>query len=383
MIMGMRVSCLQDNLARGLNIVGRAVGTRSAVPVLSNILMATDNGRLRLAATNFEMGITAWIGASVEEDGGLAIPARTLSDLVNTLSPERVDMEVVVRTNSLRLSCGATVANIKGIDAHEFPIMPEPESDDERLPIPVDILRETIGMVAIAAARDDSRPILTGVSVTYQDGLLTMAAADGFRLSVREIPLEAEFYDSFSLVVPARTLTELSRISVEEEKSVNLVLPRERSQILFNMTNVDIFTTVIDGAFPDYRQIIPSSSSVTTRTIVDTADLLQACKRADIFAREANHTVRLNIQPQEGTAGVMRVSAESSETGSNEGILPATIEGEGVEIAFNVRYLIEVLNVIQQDRVMLGTSRSDKPGVLRPIGDETFTHVIMPMHIGR
>lgn len=381
--MGMRVSCLQDNLARGLNIVGRAVGTRSTVPVLANILMATDNGRLRLAATNFEMGITAWIGASVEEDGGLAVPARTLTDLVNTLSPERVDLEVAVRINALRMACGATVANIKGIDAQEFPIMPEPEVEDERLPIPVDVLRETIGMVAIAAARDDSRPILTGVSITFQDGLLTMAAADGFRLSVRELPLEVDFFEAFSMVIPARTLTELARICAEEEEFVSLILPRERSQVLFHMTNVDIFTTVIDGAFPDYRQIIPQPNSITTRTIVDTADLLQACKRADIFAREANHTVRLNVQPQEGAAGIVRVSAESSETGSNEGIVSATIEGDGVEIAFNVRYMIEVLNVIQQDRVMIGTSRPDKPGVLRPVGDESFTHVIMPMHIGR
>lgn len=380
--MGMRVSCLQDNLARGLSTVGRAVGARTTLPVLSNILMATDNGRLRLAATDLQMGITAWIGASVEEDGGLTVPARTLSDLVNTLSPERVDLEVAVRTNALRLACGATVANIKGIDAQEFPIMPEPHSEDERLPIPVDMLRETIGMVAIAAARDDSRPILTGVSITYENGLLTMAAADGFRLSVREIALDVEFYDSFSLVVPARTLTVLSQISADEEDTVELILPQqERTQVLFHMTNADVVTQVIDGAFPDYRQIIPRD--LTTRTIVDTAELLQACKRADIFAREANHTVRLSIQPQEGMAGVMKVSAESTETGSNEGVLAASIEGEGLEIAFNVRYLIDVLNVVQQDRIVIGTSRSDKPGMVKPIGDETFTHVIMPMHISR
>ena len=379
--MGMRVSCLQDNLAKGFSIVGRAVGTRTTLPVLSNILMQSDNGRLRLAATNLEMGVTAWIGASVEEDGGITVPARTFGDLVNTLSPERVDLEVAVRTNALRMACGSTVANIKGIDSAEFPIMPEPQSDDERLAIPVDVLRESIGMVAIAAARDDSRPILTGVSMAFENGLLTMAAADGFRLSVREIPIESEFYDSFALVVPSRTLTELARISVEEEEFVQLILPQERSQVLFHMTNIDVVTQVIDGAFPDYRQIIPRD--ITTKVIVDTADLLQACKRADVFAREANHTARLSIQPQEGMAGVVKVSAESSETGSNEGVIAATIEGEGLEIAFNVRYLIEVLNVIQQDKIEIGTSRSDKPGVLKPIGDSTFTHVIMPMHIGR
>ena len=379
--MGMRVSCLQDNLSHGLSMVGRAVGTRTTLPVLSNVLMATDNGRLRVAATNLDMGITAWIGASVEEDGAVTVPARTLSDLVNTLSPERVDMDVAVRTNSLHLACGATTANIKGIDAEEFPIMPQPSDDDDSLPIPTDELREAISMVAIASARDDSRPVLTGIFMSFEDGKLTMAAADGFRLSVKEMTLESDYYGSFTLIVPARALQELSRISADEEENIFLILPEERSQVLFHMNTVELVSNLIDGVFPDYEQIIPKG--MPTKTIVDTHSLLQACKRADIFAREANNTVRMSIEPQDGMAGVLRVSAQSSETGENEVIIDATIEGEGMEVAFNVRYLLDVLNVIHQDRVLLGTNGPDKPGVLRPVGDESYTHVIMPMHIGR
>lgn len=379
--MGMRVSCLQDNLARGLNIVSRAVGARSTLPVLSNVLLATDNGRLRLAATNLELGITAWIGASVEEDGAITVPARTLNDLINTLSPERVDMDVAVRTNSLHLKCGATTANIKGIDAQDFPIMPQPGEGDESLPIPADALREMIALVAFAAARDDSRPVLTGVSINFQDGLLTMAAADGFRLSVREIPIEAEYYGSFNLVVPAKTLQELARIIDDQDEVVHLVLPQERSQVIFHMNNIEVVTQLIDGAFPDYRQIIPRESP--TKTVVDTVSLLQACRRADIFAREANHTVRMSVEPQDGMAGILRVSAQSSETGENEVQLDASIEGDPMEIAFNVRYLIDVLNVVHYDRVMIGTTSADKPGVLRPVTEDRFTHVVMPMHIGR
>ncbi len=379
--MGMRVSCLQENLARGLNIVSRAVGARTTLPILSNVLLSTDNGRLRLAATNLDMGITAWIGASVEEDGALTVPARTLIDLVNKLSPERIDMEVAVRTSTLRLACGATTANIKGIDAHEFPLFPEPSPDDDTLVVPSDVLSGTIDMVAFAAAKDDSRPILTGVLVTYQDGILTMAAADGFRLSVREVPLEAEFYSSFSLVIPARNLVELARICADVERDAYVVLPQERSQVLFRLPDVDVVTQLIEGSFPDWRQIIPRD--LPTRTIVSTADLLRACQRADIFAREANHTVRLSMEPQDGMVGILRVRATASETGENEVIVDASIEGDGMEIAFNARYLIEVLNVIHTDRVEIGTSRPDKPGVIRPVGDSTFTHVIMPMHIGR
>ncbi len=379
--MGMRVSCLQENLARGLNIVSRAVGTRTTLPVLSNVLLATDNGRLRLAATNLEMGITAWIGASVEEDGAITVPARTLNDLVNTLSPERVDLEVAVRTNALHLACGATTASIKGIDAYEFPPIPEPGPEDDILEIPADVLKEAIALVAFAAARDDSRPILTGVSLSFQDGLLTLAAADGFRLSVREIPLEIDFYENFSMVVPARTLSELSRIITESDETVQLVLPQDRSQVIFHLENVEVVSQLIEGTFPDFRQIIPRE--VETRTVLYTADLLRACRRADIFAREANHTVRFNVEPREGAAGIVRVRAQASETGENEVVLDASIEGEGIEIAFNVRYLIDVLSVIPHDQVVIKTIRPDKPGVIQPVGDDNFTHVVMPMHIGR
>jgi DNA polymerase-3 subunit beta len=379
--MGMRVSCLQDNLARGLGIVSRAVSSRTTLPVLANVLLATDNGRLRLSATNLELSITAWIGASVEEDGAITVPARTLNDLVNTLSPERVDMEVSVRNQTLGLACGATTANIKGIDPHEFPPLPEPGDEDDVLAIPADVMRETINLVALSAARDDSRPVLTGVLMTFHDGILTMAAADGFRLSVREVSLEVDYYDEFSIIVPHKTLTELARIIPEDDEYVYLILPEERSQVIFHMSSVDVITQTIEGAFPDYHRIIPQD--LMTRTVLDTPDVLRACKRADIFAREANHTIRLSIEPQDGMAGIVRVKAQSSETGDNEGILTAAIEGDGVEIAFNVRYMIEVLGVIRQDRVVLNTSSPDKPGVLRPVGDDSFTHVIMPMHIGR
>lgn len=378
----MRVSCLQDNLSRGLNIVGRAVSTRSPLPVLSNILIATDSGRLRLSATDTKMGIVAWIGASVEDDGAITVPARTLTDLVNTLSPERVDIDVSVRTTTLNLHCGATTAKIKGIDAQEFPIMPEPSEEDSWLSIPADLLRDALSKVIIAAARDDSRPILTGVLIGFEDGLLTLAAADGFRLSVVELPLEVDFYDAFQLVVPARALSELLRISAEEQENIHLVLPPDQSQVIFRLSDIDLSVQLIgDGVFPDYRQIIPTD--LTTRTVLDTADFLKACKRADIFAREANHTIRMSFEPQDGTIGVVRVKATSAETGENEVVLDATIEGDGLEIAFNVRYLIDVLSVIEEDRIMLGTTRSDKPGMLQPVGNSSFTYVVMPMHIGR
>jgi len=259
--------------------------------------------------------------------------------------------------------------------------MPESSESDQIVPVPAEVLRDTIALVAFAAARDDSRPILTGVWVSYQEGILTMAAADGFRLSVRSVPVDTDYHGSFNFVIPARTLSELARISADEEQNIYMILPEERSQVLFNMTNIDVMSQTIDGTFPDFKQIIPTD--LTTRTIVDTQDFLRACKRADIFARESNNTVRLSIEPRDGMAGTVRVTATSAETGDNEVVIDASIEGDSVEVAFNVRYLIDVLSVIKQDQVIISTSRSDKPGVLQPVGDSSFTHVIMPMHIGR
>ncbi len=380
--MGMRVSCIQDNLAYGLSIVSRAVAARSTLPILSNILIATDNGRLRLAATNREMGITCWIGASIEEDGELTVPSRTLTDLVGTLLREqRVDLEVDVRGNTLHLTSGPTQAHIKGLDGNDFPITPEAAENDLVIQIPAGELKETIEMVALAAANDDTRPVLTGVSVSYAEGLLTLAAADGFRLSVRSIEIENGVGDTFSLIVPAKVLRELQRIVSDDDDLVTMIISREQSQAWFHLNSIELFTQTIDGTFPDYNQIIPNE--ITTETVLDVPDLLRACKRADIFAREANHLVKFTIQPEDGMTGVVRVSATSAETGENEGTLIASITGDEMEIAFNVRYLMEILSVLNVNQVFLGTSRSDKPGLLKVVGDQSFTHVVMPMHLGR
>src|SRR5512142_2122334 len=185
----MKVSCLQENLSKGLAIVGRAVATRSTLPVLGNILLATDNGRLKLAATNLEIGITNWIGAKVENEGAITVPARQLIDYVNSLPPEPIDIELNTRTQTLHLKCARYDANIKGVDASEFPIIPTiggPEGGAvNKITIEPDVLREMIEQTTVAAATDDSRPVLTGIFARFDKNAVTFAAADGFRLSIR------------------------------------------------------------------------------------------------------------------------------------------------------------------------------------------------------
>jgi DNA polymerase-3 subunit beta len=378
----MRVSVLQENLAKGLSIVNRAVGSRPSLPVLGNVLLASEESRLKLSATNLELGITTWIGAKVESEGAITIPARTFLDLVNTLSPERVDMELDARTHTLNMRCNATTANIKGIDASEFPVVPEAEADSG-ITVPADTFRQMIDQVVFAAAKEDNRPILTGILAKFDGATLTMAAADGYRLAVRTATLESPAPQPISLIIPARTLSELSRIIGENDTSVYISIPPGRSQVMFHLESVDMVSQLIDGKFPDYEQIIPKVHNTTTQ--IYTSDLLFACKRSEIFARDAANTTRVRITPGESNTvpGQMHVMAQSQEKGDNEGVLDAAVDGPGLEISFNVRYLIDALSVIAEDQIVLETNGSSSPGVIKPAGRQDTVYVVMPMSVAR
>lgn len=378
----MKVSVLQENLAKGLSIVGRAVPNRPTMQVLGNILLETEEGRLKLAATNLELGITAWIGAKIEEDGAITVPARTYVDLVNQLSPERVDLDLDVRNQTLKVHCGATNSNIKGIDANEFPLIPQ-AGDDPGVSVPAAVLREMISQTVFSAATDDNRPILTGIYTHLTSDELIMAAADGYRLSVRRTALELGTPQPTELIIPARTLAELGRIISDEDEEVLISIPKGRNQVIFHLKNVDVASTLLDGKFPDYNAIIPKSH--TTSTVAYTADLLRACKRADIFARDVNNNAKVIVTPADSPSapGMVRLSATSNERGNADAIVDATVDGTQQEISFNVRYLIDVLTVIKEEQVVLESNGSTAPGVIKPLGREDFVHVIMPMSVGR
>jgi DNA polymerase-3 subunit beta len=377
----MKVTVLQENIARGLGIVSRAVSPRSTLPVLANILIATDEGRLRLSATNLEMGITCWIAARIEDEGSTTVPARTLADLVNTLPGDQVALMLDASTQTLNVRSGTSTNDIKGIDAQEFPPMPVPDMEGA-VQLNVVDFREMIHQVAFAASTDEARPVLMGVLVIVEGDKITMAAADGFRLSVRTATLSAPAPQSVNIIVPARALNELARIASDGEESIAMVVPKGRGQVVFRVKNAELVSQLIDGTFPDYQQIIPRSYK--SRTLVSTASLLKACKQAEIFAREGSNVARLDIKAAQGEMepSEVEISATSEETGKNETIVEATVDGSGVLIAFNVKYLREALEIIKTPNVALETSAANAPGVIKPVGEDDFLHVIMPMHLG-
>ncbi len=377
----MKVSVLQENLAQGLNVVGRAVSPRSTHPILANVLISAEDGRLKLSATDRELGITCWIGAKIQEPGATTVPARTLSDLVSTFPSDTIEMELAVRTQTLHLKAGRSNAEIKGIDAQEFPPMPDPDKS-AGVEMAAGDFKEMIQQVVFAASRDDARPVLTGVLITVEGKTITMAAADGFRLSVRKAQLKMAAEQPMRAIVPARALNEVARIAAEDKEPVTMTLPVGRGQVIFSMKNAELRCQLVEGAFPEYQQIIPNGYK--TRTIVSTEALLKAAKQSEIFARESSHIARLDIKPGEGKApGTVEISATSEETGSNDSKVDATVEGGPILIAFNVRFLREVLDVVKSSEVAIETTAAAAPGVVRPTGNDDFLHVIMPMHLGK
>jgi len=377
----MKVTVLQENLARGLGIVSKAVSPRSTLPVLANVLIASDEGRLRLSATNLEMGITCWISARIEEEGSTTVPARTFSDLVGTLPSDQVLLRLDPATQTLNVRGGSSTNDIKCIDAQEFPPMPVPDFEGA-VQINVGDFREMIHQVAFAASSDEARPVLMGVLVQVDKDKLTMAAADGFRLSVRKAVLSTPSATPISAIVPAQALKELARVATEGEDPIYMVIPKGRGQVVFRVKDVEVASQLIDGTFPDFQQIIPRSYK--SRTLVSTSSLLKACKQAEIFAREGSNVARFNIKTAQSDMqpSEVEITATSEETGKNETIVEATVDGSGLLIAFNVKFLREALEVIRTPNVALETSAPNAPGVVRPVGDDQFLHVIMPMHLG-
>ena len=379
----MKAIVQQQQLAHGVSVVSRAVTSRSTLPVLSNILVKTDEGRLRLSATNLELGISAWIGAKVSEEGGLTVPARTFGDLVSNLPSEDVILSVDERTQSLNVKCGTLNTDIKGISAEEFPPMPTPD-DETAIPLNVENFKEMIQRVVFAASTEDTRPNLTGVHMSFQGDVLEMAATDGYRISISRATIGHKPPQNLEALIPARALSELSRIAVNGDETLLMSFPAGRGQVIFHLKDAELVSQLIEGNFPNYTAIIPTSFK--TRTVLNTAQLLKACKQTEIIAREGSYIARLDIQPEAGSTSSgpqLEISANSEQTGSSEVIVDASVDGVPLLISFNIRYLREALEVIKTANVLLETNAANTPGMLRPVGDDSFKHIIMPMNVNR
>jgi DNA polymerase-3 subunit beta len=325
------------------------------------------------------MAVCCWIGAKVEEEGSITVPARLLTEFVGSLPNDTIELVMSPKTKTVGVKCARFEARISGIDAKDFPPIPE-IGDGISTKVEVDELRHGIAQVVFAAATEESRPVLTGVDAQFEGDTLQLAAADGFRLAVYKLKLAVPVKQKTEVVIPARTMAELNRLMTDQDETVEIMLNPNKSQVLFRLKNSQLISQLIQGAFPNYNQLIPQS--YTTRVIVNVADFLQATKTAAIFARDGSGIVRLMVTPGgELNPGKLSVSARSEEIGENKGEIDATVEGDEAKIAFNGKYLTDVLNVLHETQVALESTSPSSPGLIRPVGADNYQHVVMPMFV--
>jgi DNA polymerase III subunit beta len=368
-----RLSVMQENLARGLSVVSRAVSSRSTLPVLANVLLKTEDAGLKLTATNLEIGITYWVPGKIDEDGATTVPAKLLTDLVNSLpAADKVELEVTAG-DTLHVKAGRFQTHIKGISDEEFPAI-QTAGERPTTRIAQNVLRRALAETAFAAASDEARPILTGVLARFEGDQLTLAAADNYRIAVKTVPILDPVPET-SVVIPARALNELARVLADVDDPVEVVLAGARNQVLFHLDGIDLVSRLIDGQFPNYQQVMPQAHA--TRAVLDREELLRAVRPAALIAHESANIVKLQIGGDGGDAGVT-VSA-NAEVGDHVGLVEAAVEGDGTTIAFNARYLADVLTNVAADQFALELNGPLSPGVFKPVGDDRYVHVVMPV----
>lgn len=364
----MIVSCTAENLAKGLGIVGRSVGTRATLPVLNNILLRTEKGGIKLSATDLEMGINTWIGAKVDQDGAITVPAKLLIDYISNNSDKKIDLSL--KELNLHLNSDHYKVNIRGIDAAEFPLIPKIKKGTEIIVQAKDLSR-AISKTIIASALDDTRPVLSGIYFKAHANTLTMVATDSYRLSEQKINLLNPVSAEISFIVPARPLAEVLRILGGFSDKV--VITPDENQVEFQLGDTMLSSRLINGSFPDYRQIIPDKS--TSQITVAKTEFGAAIKMAQIFSREANGSIKLKLQ----TSGKICVAAVSPHLGEDTSEVNAEVSGKEFEITFSAKFILDVLQILESDNIKLDLSDEGKPAIVTGANDNNYLHIIMPI----
>ena len=371
----MKLEILQENLNQAVAIVGRLVSTRAQLPVLSNILLKAENNQLKLSATNLETGMNLWVNAKVSQPGAVTIPARVLSEMVASLPPEAVVLES--QGDKLTVVGGKYKASVNGIAAEEFPVVPSLVGGAEALKLDRQMLVNAVAAVALSAGTDEARPIFTGIKLELNKTTLRLAATDGYRLSVKSVSGIKAGTKTKTLVVPARALSELARVlsGLKSEGQTVLLSPSEaEKQLILSADNVEIVTRLLEGEFPDFDKIIPTISK--TKLKLNREELLAAVRAAAVFAKDSANIVKFKVEDQNLT-----ISANAPQVGDNEVGVNVQKSGENGEIAFNSRYLLELLNVIDAEEIILELAGPLSPGVFKLPADSGFLHLIMPVRV--
>ncbi len=369
----MNLSLLQENLNLALNNVSRFVSSKNQLPILSNILLSTDQGRLKLSATNLELSINYWIGAKINQEGSITLPSKEITEFISYLSAEKIDLNL--KNNLLIVSSDKTESSFTTTPATDFPDFPQ-INPDTLFEIDLNLLIQSISQISFSSAIDDSRPILTGILCIFQNDSIKFVATDGFRLSFKELKLEKKLNlkkDSLTFLIPARSLIEITKLA-KNNQTIKIGLSTDEHQVMFVLDDIELVSRLIEGDFPDYQKLIPES--YTTKIFVNREELLQSVKLASVFAKESANVVKLNIKNN-----ILELTANAPQIGQNLIKLESKTEGEALEIAFNYKFLTDFLNICKSNEILIELNESLSPVFFHDQSDPSFTHIIMPVRL--
>lgn len=365
----MELTVTQENFSRALSTVGRVASSRTQLPILNNILLRTDGNRLLIAATDLELAATQYIGAKITKPGALTVPARLITEFVSSLPRESIDIKVV--NNSIHLSSGNYKSVINGVDADDFPELPTiDEKGSVNYSINAEEFKQAVSQTIITASNDSSRPILTGVYWHSHEGFIYLAGTDGYRLSERKL---VETKSEVAAIIPTQTLQEALRTLTDDVDVVEILF--DESQVRFRINEAEVISRLIDGNFPDYRQLVPQSSDNTA--VIDRQELVRVTKIASLFSRDAGGSITLTINNDNSTVLMHSITSELGENTSE--VAASEVAGDG-SITLNSRYLADALNVIDAKQVVIGFNGKLSPFLLKSSDPKTnYYHIVMPL----
>ncbi len=364
----MELTVTQENFARALSAVGRVASTKTQLPILSNILLRTDGNRLLVAATNLEIATTQYIGAKIAKPGAITVPARLISEFVSSLPKDTIELKVV--GENIHITSGKYHSIINGVVADDFPELPTINEDNSvTYSINVEEFKQAVSQTIITSSSDSTRPVLTGVYWHSHEGWIYLAATDGYRLSERRL---VETKSEVAAIIPTQSLQEVLRTIVDDSETIDVLF--DESQVRFRINEAEVISRLVDGNFPDYRQLIPAKSDINVT--MNKQDFVRVTKVAGLFARESGGSVTVTVDSDKKTVSLHSIA---SELGENTSELDADVQGDG-QVTLNSRYLAEALSVVDAETIAFSFSGKLSPCILKSTEKDTnYYHVIMPL----
>lgn len=372
----MKFSSLQENLKQGLFITGHLTGKNQNLPILSNVLIEAKQGNIRLVSTNLEIGISCIVRGKIDQEGSFTVDAKILADYINLLPNQKID--IGLNNNALTISCDSYNTKVRGQSAEEFPLIPAVERGNY-CKVPVQVFRKALNQVVFAVSTNETRVELTGVLFNLSNKELILAATDSYRLAEKKIGVTESSIESVSVIVPAKTIQEVVRIIsgtrddvAGEMEDVEMYI--YENQILFVYGSTEIVSRLIEGQYPDYRQILPGQAK--TKALIEQSQIIRAVKASSLFAKTGINDINLDFPKNKG---VVVVSSASGQTGENIVEVPGQIEGEDNFVVVNYRYFLDGLNTVGGEEVVVEVVDGNTPCLLRPAHESDYLYIVMPI----